>query len=50
MKEKFLVRVVRDGKVTIPSRIRDLLNIGEGDYVRLALEKVERTNETDKAR
>jgi len=40
VRELFVARVVRDGKVTIPSRIRNLLNIGEGDYVRLSLYEV----------
>ena len=40
VREWFVARVVRDGKVTIPSRIRNLLNIGEGDYVRLSLYEV----------
>ena len=48
VRESFVARVVRDGKVTIPSRIRNLLNIGEGDYVRLSLYEVIRTRDDKK--
>ena len=32
-----MVRVFQDGKVTIPKRVRELLDVGDGDYVRLSL-------------
>ncbi|WP_309493585.1 hypothetical protein [Candidatus Hecatella orcuttiae] len=35
--ELFVGRVLRDGKVTIPKRIRELVGVVEGDYVRLEL-------------
>lgn len=28
------------GKVTIPKRVRELLDVGDGDYVRLSLVEV----------
>lgn len=36
------VKVIKDGRVTIPSDIRDLENIKEGDYVKITIEKIER--------
>ena len=38
--ERFVARVMRDGKVTIPKRLRELLSVEEGDYVRLGLLEV----------
>jgi len=38
--EEFVVRVFKGGKVTVPKRLRELLSIEDGDYVRLALVKV----------
>ncbi len=44
VEEVFVARVVAGGKVTIPQRIRDLLNIEDGDYVRVSIvEVIERT-------
>lgn len=37
VEEVFVARVVAGGKVTIPRRMRDLLNIEDGDYVRLSI-------------
>lgn len=36
------VKVIKDGRVTIPSDIRDLEDIKEGDYVKITIEKIER--------
>jgi len=36
----FVARVITGGKVTIPKRIRNLLHIEEGDYVRVSLLEV----------
>lgn len=36
------VKVIKDGRITIPSDIRDLENIREGDYVKITIEKIER--------
>jgi AbrB family looped-hinge helix DNA binding protein len=38
--ERFVARVLQGGKVTIPKRLRELLNVEEGDYVRLDLVEV----------
>jgi len=45
-KEVFIARVVTDGKVTVPKRVRDLLDICEGDYVRLSVVEVIRKKES----
>jgi len=34
------VRVFQGGKVTIPKRLRDLLGVEDGDYVRLVVVEV----------
>ena len=38
--EQFVARVFQGGKVTIPKRVRELLDVGDGDYVRLSLIEV----------
>ena len=38
--EQFVVRVFQGGKVTIPKRVRELLEVEDGDYVRLGLVEV----------
>jgi len=38
--EQFVARVFRGGKVTIPKRLRELLGIEDGDYVRLGVVEV----------
>jgi len=38
--EIFAARVLRDGKVTIPKRLRELLDVEDGDYVRLSVVEV----------
>jgi len=35
-----VVRVFQGGKVTIPKRLRELLGVKDGDYVRLGLVEV----------
>ena len=35
-----MVRVFQGGKVTIPKRVRELLGVEDGDYVRLGLVEV----------
>lgn len=43
--EEFVARVSKDGKVTIPKRLRELFCVEDGCYVRLALvEVLEREN------
>lgn len=38
--EQFVARVFQGGKVTIPMRLRELVEVKDGDYVRLALVEV----------
>ena len=38
--EEFVVRVFKGGKVTVPKRLRELFDVEDGDYVRLALLEV----------
>ena len=38
--EQFVARVFQDGKVTVPKRLRELLGIEDGDYVRLNVVEV----------
>lgn len=35
-----MARVVAGGKVTVPRRLRDVLNLEEGDYVRVTINEV----------
>lgn len=41
MAESTVVTVRRNGVITIPENIREILHIKEGDYVRIVVEKVE---------
>jgi len=34
---EFIGKVISEGRVTIPKKVRELLEIQEGDYVRLRL-------------
>lgn len=36
------VKVIKDGRVTIPQEIRELEQIKERDYLRITIEKIER--------
>ncbi len=36
------VKVIKDGRVTIPQEIRDVEGIREGDYIRITIEKIEK--------
>lgn len=36
------VKVIKDGRVTIPLEIRELEGIKMGDYLKLTIEKIER--------
>jgi len=38
--EKFVCRILKGGKVTVPKRLRELLGAEEGDYLRLAVTEV----------
>ena len=43
--EEFVVRVFKDGKVTVPAHLRDFCDAADGDYIRLRLVEVLRRNE-----
>lgn len=43
--EEFVARVFSGGKVTVPRRLRELLGVEDGDYVRLALVEVLKRDE-----
>lgn len=36
------VKVIKDGRITIPSDIRELEDIKEGDFLKISIEKIER--------
>jgi len=36
------VKVIKDGRVTIPQEIREVEGINEGDFIRITIEKIER--------
>ena len=38
--ERFVARVLQNGKITIPKRIRELQEVNAGDYVRLDILEV----------
>ena len=38
--EQFVARVFQGGKVTVPKRLRELVGVKDGDYVRLSLVEV----------
>ena len=40
--EQFVARVFARGKVTIPLAVRDVLDLGDGDYVRVSITEVVR--------
>ena len=35
------IKVMKDGRLTIPSDIRELEGIGKGAYVKISIEKIE---------
>lgn len=37
------IRVMKYGRLTIPSDIRELEDIGEGNYVQISIEKIEQS-------
>lgn len=39
------VRVIKAGRITIPQEIRKLEGIKEGDYLKIKIEKIEKTQE-----
>jgi bifunctional DNA-binding transcriptional regulator/antitoxin component of YhaV-PrlF toxin-antitoxin module len=46
--EKFVVRVFKSGKITIPKHLRELHSVKDGDYVRLALVEVLKKGDNDR--
>jgi AbrB family looped-hinge helix DNA binding protein len=40
------VKVIKDGRITIPQEIRELENIKEGDYLKVTIEKIVRPTHT----
>jgi AbrB family looped-hinge helix DNA binding protein len=36
------LKVIQGGRITIPTEVRELENIQEGDYVKITIEKIER--------
>ena len=44
---EFVAKVIKFGRVTIPSEIRELLSIDEGDYVVVSVEQVRKRNGVD---
>lgn len=44
--EEFVVKVFKDGKITVPKRLRDLFGVEDGDYFRLALVEVLKKSES----
>ena len=39
------VKVMKHGRITIPSDIRELEGIGEGSYVQVSIEKIEQSED-----
>jgi AbrB family looped-hinge helix DNA binding protein len=40
------VKVIKDGRITIPQEIRELEGIKEGDFLKISIEKIERSKQT----
>jgi len=41
------VKVIKDGRITIPQEIRELEGIREGDFLKITIEKIERTRQVE---
>lgn len=39
------VKVIKDGRITIPQGIRECEDIREGDYLKITIMKIEKTKE-----
>jgi len=37
-----IVKVIKDGRITIPQEIREVEDIKEGDFIKITIEKIER--------
>jgi AbrB family looped-hinge helix DNA binding protein len=42
------VKVMKHGRITIPSDIRELEGIGEGNYVQVSIEKLEQSEDDNR--
>jgi bifunctional DNA-binding transcriptional regulator/antitoxin component of YhaV-PrlF toxin-antitoxin module len=41
------VKVIKDGRITVPQEIREIENINEGDFLRITIEKIVRPKQTE---
>ncbi len=41
------VKVIKDGRITIPQEIRELENIKEGDFLKITVEKILRSTQVE---
>ena len=39
------LKVIQGGRITIPTEVRELEHIQEGDYVKVTIEKIDRSQE-----
>jgi len=39
------VKVIKGGRITIPQEVREVEGIKEGDFVKITIEKIEKTKE-----
>jgi len=44
MVKEFLGKINKDGSVTVPKSIRNLINLSNGDYVRVSIDKEKEGN------
>lgn len=42
------VKIIKDGRITIPSEIREIEGIKEGDYLKITVEKIEKRRKNSK--
>jgi len=42
-REDFKAEVISDGRITIPKTVRELLEVSDGDIVKVSMEKVSRS-------
>ena len=45
MVHKFVGKIIADGRVTIPDKIRELLRLKEGDFVEVEVNKIKASKE-----
>lgn len=44
MTENFVAQIIADGRITIPDKIRMLMELKEGDFVRATIKKVNKNS------